>query len=145
MAENNKDNTKLFRPAYNAEFNMGGLDYNRMDEYLKIVDNCMVRIRMGDFSKLHLWFSWLRQIYSYLKAVTYEGKKAELDSNFNELEKEIWKINQQSGKRLTDLNFIKKLETLNDDVYNLRQLVGMGIPVKRNFTNDERLKKALEN
>lgn len=134
-----------FKPSYKAEFNMGLLDYNRLDEYLKAADFYMIQIRQGNLKNLHQWYSTLRQIYSYLRSVSYEGKKADLDTRFQEIENEIWEMKQKTGRVKTDIVFIRKLEKLQDDLYHLRQLVGMGIAVSKNFTNEERLSKALEN
>lgn len=142
MAESKKIE---YKPAYKAEFNMGLLDYNRLDEYLKRVDFYMIAIRQGNLKHLHVWYSTLRQIYSYLRSVAYEGKKADLDAAFTTIEKEIWDMKEKSGRVKSDLNFIKKLEKLQDDVYHLRQLVGMGIAVSKSYSNEERLEKALEN
>ena len=134
-----------YKPAYKAEFNMGLLDYNRIDEYLKAADFYMFEIRQGNLTNLHPWYSKLRGIYTYLKSVAYETKKADLDAKFLEVENTIWEMKQKKGRKIADIAFIRKLEELQDELYHLRQMVGMGIAVSKSYTNEERLSKALEN
>jgi hypothetical protein len=133
-----------FKPRLRAEFSMGQYDYERINYIMMALDKVGIMVRMGRLEYLDKYIAFLKQLYLNIKPILYETKKKELDKMFrkakvlyNDFSKKA-----QMGKRfatpLPDL-----LENIDEKLREYRQIMGLGITVRKELSERALMKKVL--
>lgn len=145
-------NKASFKPRFVSEFSMGELDFLRYNEWLKLTEhwsaviNCSseptLEMIQGFFSCLvNLYDSW-RPIIA-VPTVAEEIDKAILNAK---IKKRIWEKSIQYGvpfnkKNINDL--VDLLSSIKTRLYEIKQLIGLGIVVKRNMSTQEKIRMGI--
>jgi dsDNA-specific endonuclease/ATPase MutS2 len=110
----------VFKPKFKAEFTMWGLDYERLDGLLNEAHELAIDVKSGKRDFLVRWKNVVEEIYKFLHPLLYETAKRKFDSEIKAM------------KATTDMNkIIEKLDDLHTKLLDIRQIVGLGIPVTR--------------
>jgi len=128
MAEEKKGRT-----VYKSQFSMGLLDFERYDKLLKEADLHGVKLWTGDVNAIIPYFSALKQFYLQIRFIVVDKRGAE-DLKFR-IERYIANIEQlqaRGGKTEYLIPRLKKdMEEFATMVYEIKQLVGLGIDVEK--------------
>jgi len=141
-----------FTPRLLAEYPMWGHDYKRYDYWLNqkdlycgLVNSTSIptlEMMQTYFSILvNLYWNWKPLISNKPKVEEFE-EKVKLGTKL----KRMWEGFNASGTPIHPKlihAFIDLLNNFNKDLMEMKQLIGLGIPVKRNYSAAERIKKGM--
>lgn len=134
-----------FKPKFKAEFSMGQYDYERYDKMLAAADHIAIRCRNFESSFVVPLYATLKQLYINFKPIMYETRKKSIDEKFDEIEKEvIKKIRKKTGYKNFPLRTFKLLEEIHADILDVKQVMGLGIEVRRDISSKQKWDRALK-
>lgn len=141
-----------WKPKFTAEFSMGEYDYKRINDTLVKVDEISSIVNSTDIPSLPMmqqFFAHLKNLSDNFRAIisnpivikevdnlVLEGKK----------HKRIWEKSNKVGAGMNEvwiLNFVDVLNALKTKLYYIKQIIGLGIVVKRNLSTAEKIKKGV--
>lgn len=149
-----------FRPRLKSKFSMGELDFIRYDMLLKNLDTIAFNARHSpECEKLLMpWYSALYELYLNFRPILYETSKQELDINFRSLrsaiDTELFRINHnksdmgrvwaKSSATSVSYYLIDKMDKVQMKLMEIKQICGLGISVKKEFSEKRLIKENLE-
>jgi hypothetical protein len=149
MEEITKDKWK---PKFQSEFSMGEYDFKRFDLWLgraelssAIINSCEVpdlEIVQRYFSELNVLFKCWRSLISSAEL----KEKLEKEINDAKRKKRIWEQTRSTGTPLnknTIFDLIDLLDSIHTELLNIKQIIGLGIVVKKVMSTKERIKYGL--
>lgn len=152
MEEGKSENTGSWRPKFQSEFSMGEYDFARYNKTLINIDSLSGMVNSTAIPSLELMQKFLSELINlfdnFRPLISVPTKVTEFD---NLVEKcATLKRRWESSKR-TSSPFSKKLifqfvdgcKELKTKLYSIKQVIGLGIVVKRNMTTAERIKKGI--
>jgi hypothetical protein len=141
-----------WKAKFVSEFSMGQFDFVRIDTTLKAVDECAAMVTSVDYPSLDLmqrYLAHLKNLYDNFKPImAYKPVQDELDKKI-ELAKKMkrrWETSTRSGINYSPLQilaFVDLLDDLKRRLYEIKQVIGLGIIVKRNMTTKEKIKQGV--
>lgn len=141
-----------WRPKFTAEFSMGQFDYARIDKTLTSVDNLSGMINSTDVPTLEMmqqFFAHLKNLYDNFKPIISNAiVTKELDEVVKEgkRRKRIWENAKKSNMPVNNviiLEFVDLLDAFKTRLYELKQVIGLGIQVRKNMTVYEKIKQGV--
>lgn len=143
------NDSEKFRPKFKSEFSMGELDFkefalwqSRANLSSSIIQSCEV----PDLAVIQRYFSELNVLYKLWKPLI---SSVSLREEFNKIKKEArnmkraWEQSVVNGLEVNK-NFVFKLSDLLDEfherLFEIKQIIGLGIVVKRSFTTKQKIK-----
>ena len=153
MGEENDSGFKpSWRPKYQSEFSMGQYDFARYDKTLINIDQLSGIVNSTALPTLELmqkFLSELVNLYDDFKPLIANGK---LQEGYDDIIKELvelkrkWEQTKRTGvpfsKKMV-FKFVDKCRELKTKLYSTKQVIGLGIVVRRNMTTAERIKKGV--
>jgi len=150
--EFNSLNKASWKPKFVSEFSMGSLDFERYNEWLRHCEKWSALINSTDIPNLEmiqnyfaglnvLWKSW-RPIVSVPKTIEQIDKSIE---NTRKL-KRLWEDNLKSGLPHTKAKIreiVDKLDAIHTKLMEIKQLVGLGIVIKRNLDTKQKIRAGM--
>ena len=145
-------NQPSFRPRFVSEYSMGELDFLRYNEWLKLTEHWSAMINSTADPNLQMiqqFFACLVNLYDSWRPIIAVPKVAdEIDNSINKAKKlkRIWEIGETSGipfnkKNINDL--VDLLGSIKTKLYEIKQIIGLGIVVKRNLSTREKIKMGI--
>jgi len=141
-----------WKPRFVSEFSMGQLDFNRYDKTLQKIDEISGIVNSTDVPTLPMmqdYISSLMNIYdNWRPLISIATVADEIDAMVNEAIKlkrtweNIKKVNIQMNK-VKIIEFVDLCNAIKRRLYYVKQVVGLGIVVKRNMSVAERIKKGI--
>lgn len=132
-----------------AEFQMWGYDFKRINSILEVVTEGFLMLVSAPESAVMLTYA-LKEFYSAIRFLFLPSQKTEYDSRFKELlkmvkaEVETYQKYKDMGRdRPISLEVYTQLDKMRDDLMEMRQLVGLGIPASKKINKKSRLRGAL--
>lgn len=113
------DGKKKSNVGYKSEWNMTELDFKRMHEILKHIDEYSFQSTIGKTNNQMKYLCSLKALYRYIRPLLVEPKQKEYDRVFKNLRKEA----------STGNDIVEKIEDLHDDLMKIRQFAGMGMSI----------------
>ena len=141
-----------WRPKFTSEFSMGQYDFQRLDKTLTRVDDLSALITSTDLPSLEMmqqFFAQLKNLYDNFRPIISNATiTQELDLVVKEgkLRKRVWERSKAAGMPMSNikiLEFVDLMDNFKTRLYDLKQVIGMGIQVKRNMTTAERIKQGI--
>jgi hypothetical protein len=129
---------------YKAEFNMAVADLERLSNILASIDEVAWKVRVGELDLCKHYYSLLYQFYANIARFVFPHVRKDISKTFKMIEgilddKEV-RIEIKKGKHSafkTQKIPIHALPVILDDLYlrlnEIRQFLGLGIPVQKNF------------
>ena len=147
--EETKDSWK---PKYQSEFSMGEYDFKRFDLWLGRAELSSATINSCEVPELDIvqrYFSEINVLYkSWRSLISSSDLKLELDTQINEAKKKkrIWEQSRITGLELNKIaifDVIDLLDAIHTKLLDVKQIIGLGIVVKKVMTTKERIKYGL--
>lgn len=134
-----------------AQYSMGPYDYARYNEWIKRVDESSALINSCEIPTLDMvqrYFSELNVLYKSWRILMYDYLKQEIDNLLLECKKEkrVWERGQKAGVPISDvikLRLIDRLDAIHTKLMEVKQLIGLGIMVKRKMNMNDRIKAGI--
>ena len=142
-------NKATFKPRFVSEFSMGSLDFERYNEWLKYIEHWSSIINSSAIPSLEMcqaYYAGLLNIYdSWRPLIAIPDITIELDNAFDrcKLMKRVWEQSLESGMQLnknTVLNFVDLLNIIKRKLLGIKQVIGLGIVVRKNTTVMEKIR-----
>ena len=149
------DSTTLknsWKPRFTSEFSMGQFDFARLDKTLTEVDRLSGLVTSTDIPTLEMmqhFFAQLKNLYDNFRPIISNGKiTKELDEVVTEgkRRKRNWEQSRASGlpvNKVIILEFVDLLDVFKTRLYDLKQVIGLGIQVRRNMTTAEKIRQGV--
>jgi len=153
MDEESPDLNKAgYRPKFLSEYSMGQFDFERYNQWLKYIEHWSSEINSVYIPTLdmiqHL-YSGLNILYdSWRPLIAVKNITEEIDNAFEFArdKKRIWEKSIHSGLTPSD-NFVHiltdKLMEIKRRLMGMKQVLGLGIMVKRNFNITDKIKAGM--
>ena len=141
-----------WKPRFTSEFSMGQFDFARLDKTLTEVDKLSGLITSTDIPSLEMmqaFFAQLKNLYDNFRPIIASATiTKELDEVVKEgkKRKRVWeqaKATNMPVNKVNILEFVDLLDAFKTRLYDLKQVIGLGIVVKRNFTTEEKIKQGV--
>ena len=138
------------RAMMQSVFSMGQYDFIRYDKILSSADELSIQASMLNSDTILPFWSVLWGMYKNFRPIIIDSKREEYDGKFRDLKQKIFnelqrmkavKDNDEEGT--IDVSIIDDLDALHMNMLEIKQLIGLGITVGRNYSTDELIAKGL--
>ena len=144
---------KVFRPDFKSVYSMGQFDFERFHKILMRLDELAILVGTGEREYISMYYNVLRTLYRSWKPLIYDQRKEgddvwardDFEKAFRDIKPEIDRIrkNLSIGTRFSfRYEILDILDEIHSQLMLIKQLIGLGIEVKREFTPKQMLKKA---
>lgn len=131
-----------FKPRFKAEFSMGQYDYVRYNRILEEADILAIKIGQMNIKTIIPFFSVLKVFWRNIKPNVFETTKDNINGEFKKINNMIdWRT---KGLPNPPFKIINKLEELHADLLEIKQIMGLGIQVKKELTKKQKWERALK-
>jgi hypothetical protein len=141
MPDNRKTST------WHAEYSMGSLDYQRMNEILISCDNLSVSVMMNMTEAILPFYASCRAFYHIIKPIMIKTKREKFDKEFEEirasLKLDVKGMSEElyKGKAMNvPPALFDRMRRIYEELLEIKQIHGLGFPVKREKSEKEKLK-----
>lgn len=141
-----------WRPKFQSEYSMGELDFMRYNETLKNIDLLSARVHSTFTPELELmqnFFSELINLYDDFRPLISNGI---IMKEFDDLiangviKKRKWERSMKANMPINKViifEFVDLCRMLKTKLYSIKQVLGLGIQVKRMMTTAEKIKRGI--
>jgi len=145
-------NKNSWRPKFTSEFSMGQFDFARLDKTLTETDRLSSIVTSTDLPNLEMmqqFFAQLKNLYDNFRPIISHGNVIkELDAVVTEGKhrKRIWENARRSSMPFSPvkvLEFVDLLDAFKTRLYSLKQVIGLGIQVRRNMSISEKIRQGV--
>jgi hypothetical protein len=150
--ETGEFNKATWKPKFQSEFSMGEYDFKRFDLWLGRAELSSATINSCEVPNLELvqrYFSELNVLYKCWRSlISSADLKKELDESINKAkhEKRQWEQTRITGIELNKVNIfslIDLLDSMHTKLLDIKQIIGLGIVVKKVMSPQEKIKYGL--
>lgn len=147
-----KESTGSWRPKFQSEYSMGSHDFERYNQTLIKIDELSAIVNSTASPPLELmadFLSQLQNLYDNFRALISVGT---LQKEYEKLFKEgidlkrQWEQSKRSGTPFSKKKlfiFIDLCRNIKTKLYSTKQVIGLGIVVRKNMTTTQRIKKGI--
>jgi len=141
-----------WRPRFLSEYSMGELDFQRFNQTLTHIDFLSSEVNSTHLPSLELmqkFFAELINLYDDFRPLISIGTiTADFDNIITKgiKIKRRWEDAQKSGTPMNQFlifNFIDLCRTIKTKLYSIKQVIGLGIVVKKNLSTQEKIKMGM--
>lgn len=141
-----------WKPKFQSEFSMGEYDFKRFDLWLGRAELSSATIQSCEIPELDLvqrYFSELNVLYKCWRSLISSAEmKQDLDTKIDESKhkKRIWEQSRNSGtpmNRVVVFELVDLLDDIHTKLLDIKQIIGLGIVVKKVMSTKERIKYGL--
>lgn len=152
MVEEKTENTGSWRPKFQSEFSMGEYDFARYNKTLINIDMLSGLVNSTAIPSLELMQKFLSELINlfdnFRPLISIPTKVEEFENLVKECAdlKRRWEGSKRNGSPFSTrliFQFVDKCKTLKTKLYSIKQVIGLGIVVRRNMTTAERIKKGI--
>ena len=145
-------NKAAWKPRFQSEFSMGELDFQRFDLWLGRAELSSATINsceVPNLEQVQRYFSELNILYkSWRSLISSTDIKKELDDKIDEAkhQKRIWEQSITSGNptnKIVIFNITDLLDSIHTKLLDIKQIIGLGIVVKKVMSPKEKIKYGL--
>jgi len=146
-------NKPNWKPKFQSEYSMGDLDFHRYDEHLKFIERFCGIINskaIPDLEDIQNYFAGLNTLYKLWRPIIAVPTKVnELDNAIKTIRKEkrVWERSNASGSPFSTVLKLKisdELDSFHTRLMEMKQLIGLGIVVKRNLSMREKIRDGIK-
>lgn len=141
-----------WKPKFTSEYSMGEYDFKRINDTLVEVDRLSGFVNSTDLPNLKLmqdFFAQLKNLYDNFRPLLSAAPIVTEVDNIVKKAKELkrtWENSEQNNlllNKVVKLNFVDLLNELKTKLYGIKQVIGLGIIVRRNLTTQEKIKRGV--
>jgi len=129
-----------------AEYSPWGRIFMRIEFICDRITEFSVEARSKNIIFIEPFFNSLRELYDHVSPLLIRPVIEKYDPKFVDLDRRItiWKRQMTvTGMRLFPADLINDLETLKRDLFELKQQVGLGVPVEKVVSIRKKLERVL--
>ena len=143
-----------WRPKFQSEYSMGELDFQRFNKTLENIDTLSSMVNSCYVPELELmqkFFSELINLYDdFRPLISVKSLSQEFDEIIDQgvTLKRLWENSKKNNLPMNKtkiFEFIDLTRKLKTKLYSIKQVIGLGIKVKRNMTPQERIEAGMRN
>lgn len=145
-------NKPVYKPKFVSEYSMGQFDFERYNKWLEYIERWSAEINSVHLPSLdmiqHL-YSGLNVLYDNWRPIIAVATITEkIDAAFESAKekKRVWEGNIKIGTTPTDkfiLDLIDILMDIKRKLMDIKQIIGLGIMVKRNLSTEDKIKAGM--
>lgn len=141
-----------WKPKFTSEFSMGQFDFARLDKTLTQVDylsGLVTSTALPSLEMMQQFFAQLKNLYDNFRPIISNGsvtKELDLVVKEGKARKRQWENSQRTNTPLNPVkitDFVDLLDAFKTRLYDLKQVIGLGIQVRRNMTTAEKIKQGV--
>lgn len=145
-------NKPEFKPRFLSEYSMGELDFRRFDDWLKWIEKYSGEINSShipDLLPCQHYFAGLNVLYKQWRPImAIPAVQKELDQAIETAKglKRTWERNKKNNVPFSEvkiLEFVDVLDKIHTKLMEIKQVIGLGIVVKRNLSTKEKIKRGV--
>lgn len=138
-----------FKPRFLSEYSMGEYDFKRINDTLVKVDFFSSLVNSTHLPSLELmqnYFANLVNLYDNFRPImSIPSVVNEIDSMIKESTKmkRLWERSIKNGTALNEYTILKFVDALNETkrkLYYIKQVIGLGIIIRKNLSTKEKIK-----
>jgi hypothetical protein len=135
--------TKVYGGRYTAEFGMWQFDYPRISNLLERADIMFIQALDGDVNVIEPLSNILKALYYNFRPLIYDTKREWFEDTFKVIKHLLkhWK-NDSSLRKKVPYSLIEKEEDLYRELYQAKQLIGLGFKTIKKESDMTKLKRA---
>lgn len=146
-------NKPLFRPRFQSEFSMGEYDFKRYDVWLGRAESSSANINSCEIPSLEMiqrYFAELNVLYKCWRSlISSIALREDLDTQIKSAitEKRNWENAISSGiqfNKIALFKIIDSLDSIHTKLLDIKQIIGLGIVVKRVMTTKEKIRRGIK-
>ena len=154
METDNSFSKDSWKPRFQSEFSMGQLDFERFNLWLGRAELSSAMINSCEVPTLDLvqrYFSELNVLYkSWRSLISSSEMKKELDEKIDiaKHKKRMWEQSLGTGNPVNKViifDIIDLLDAIHTKLLDIKQIIGLGIVVKKVMSAKEKIKYGLNN
>lgn len=141
--------TPDIKEGLEAEYQMWGYDFKRLNAILEVITSLFLQLPENPDAAMSIAYA-LKEFYSGIRILFVPSKKEEYDQRFKDLfifvQQELKRHQRQRDMSMDiplNIEVFNRLDTMRDDLMEMRQVVGLGIPAQKKINKKARLKGAL--
>ena len=147
-----KINDPKYAPKFLSEYSMGQLDFLRYNDHLRFVEKICGEINSTDIPILEqaqAYFSGLNTLYKLWRPLlSIPQVVIEMDGWLTEAKKikRRWEQGQRCGMEISNslkLKMVDLLDQFHTRLMYLKQVIGLGINVRKNFTTKQKIRMGM--
>jgi len=115
----------------------------RFHVILKTADELGVRIRMRDNTAIEPYFALLSQFWSSIRPMVFEKTRDNIDGGIRGIRTHVdrWVlINEVCEQPMFDRRIGNMLNTLHEDLLQMRQILNLGVPIRKRYDDSQAAK-----
>jgi len=135
------------KAIFKAQFSMGQYDYERYDEILKAMDEYAIKVQNFETDAFLTFYGILWELYKNFRPILFDSLRIKFEERFKQVREklleELKKYNvfaSQGVQYRVDTILIRDFDTIQMDLLEIKQIIGLGIAVDK----VEELKTKLE-
>ena len=141
-----------WKPRFQSEFSMGGHDFERYNNHLKEIEFWCGEVNACAIPSLEMcqkYFAGLARLYKLWRPIiSVKTVKEQIDDKIEEArnQKRVWERSVKSGFPFSDvlvLKLVDLLDAIHTKLMEIKQVIGLGIVVKKNMSVSERINKGI--
>lgn len=141
-----------WKPKFTSEFSMGQFDFARLDKTLTQTDLLSGMVTSTDLPSLELmqqYFAQLKNLYDNFRPIISNANiTEELDEVVKEgkSRKRKWENAKKNGMPMNQiqiLEFVDLLDAFKTRLYDLKQVIGLGIQVRKYMSTSDKIKQGI--
>lgn len=145
-------NKPTWRPRFLSEYSMGELDFRRFDKTLNEIDYLSALVNSCHIPELDLmqqFFAQLINLYDdFRPLISFATVTREFDGIISKgiKIKRLWEQSKKSGIPMNQkqiFEFVDLCRALKTKLYSTKQVMGLGIAVKKYMSTAEKIKKGI--
>jgi len=129
-----------------SEYSMGQYDFIRYDRLLSAMDELSVQVSSYNVNALLPFHSVLWELFKNFSPIMIDIKREEYKSKFKNLRDRILEeINRGSNddNATIDQNLIDELDDIQIELLGIKQIIGLGIMISKDYSREDLIKKGL--
>lgn len=147
--EDKPEEKQSWRPKFRSEFSMGELDFKRYDKWLDRGDISSAGINsttIPTLQQVQNYFAELNVLYKNWKGlISNPIKSKEIEDKIKRAkqQKRTWESSLETGQEMNKYviySLIDLLDEIHTSILEVKQVIGLGIVVKRVLSASEKIK-----
>lgn len=152
MIDINEINKPGWKPRFTSEFSMGEYDFKRINDTLIKVDYWSALINSTAVPTLEMmqnFFAELKNLSDNFRPIISVAKVTQEIDDIITVSKNMkrkWERASKAGiptNEVQILKFVDMLNALKTKLYNIKQVIGLGIVVRKNLSTAEKIRRGV--
>lgn len=129
---------KKGRAELHAQFSKGSLDFQRLDNLEKMIDEMAVRVNSGDHTAIKAYFAAVKQFYKNIRVLVLDIETMDKMLKGIQIKVRNYDKTKADLKNNMAMNILEDMDDFTDRLYNIKQYAGLGFSTHKVFSTREK-------